>query len=91
MAKIIVDPNEENALEKAIKKFKRESLNTKRLVMKHEYYLRPGLRMKEKREQAEKRRRRMQNKSTKMYERYVQKRNEYFDSLYQTPAEKTSE
>ncbi|GAA5414431.1 30S ribosomal protein S21 [Ureaplasma ceti] len=45
---------EENDLEKALKKFKRISNETKRDSKRHEYYLRPGLRRKEKSKEARK-------------------------------------
>lgn len=45
MAKIIV---EDGNLDLALKKFKRVSAETKHNQQRHEYYLRPGLRLKEK-------------------------------------------
>lgn len=45
MSKIIV---EDGNLDLALKKFKRVSAETKRNQQRHEYYLRPGLRLKEK-------------------------------------------
>lgn len=42
-------------LEIALKKFKRISSETKRAMSRHEYHLRPGLRMCEKRKLARKR------------------------------------
>lgn len=47
----------ENDLEQAIKKFKRISNETRRDFRKHEYYLRPGLRRKEKEKEARNKRR----------------------------------
>ncbi|WP_031489187.1 30S ribosomal protein S21 [Ureaplasma canigenitalium] len=44
----------EGDLEKALKKFKRISNETKRDSKRHEYYLRPGLRKKEKTKEASK-------------------------------------
>lgn len=45
----------EGDLEKALKKFKRISNETKRDTKRHEFYLRPGLRRKEKMKEAAKR------------------------------------
>ena len=45
---------EDNDVEKAIKKFKRIANETKRDTKRHEYYLRPGLRKKEKSKEARK-------------------------------------
>lgn len=47
---------EDNDLEKALKKFKRISNETKKDSKRHEYYLRPGLRRKEKSKEARKHR-----------------------------------
>lgn len=45
---------ENNDVEKALKKFKRIANETKRDCKRHEYYLRPGLRKKEKQKEARK-------------------------------------
>ncbi|MBQ3622032.1 30S ribosomal protein S21 [bacterium] len=45
MSKIIV---EDGNLDLALKKFKRVAAETKAVEQRHEYYLRPGLRLKEK-------------------------------------------
>lgn len=46
--------NVEGDLEKALKRFKRIANDTKRDSKRHEYYLRPGLRRKEKIKEANK-------------------------------------
>ncbi len=45
---------ENGDLEKAIKRFKRIANETKRDSKRHQYYLRPGLRLKEKQKEARK-------------------------------------
>lgn len=45
---------EDGDVEKAIKRFKRIANETKRDTKRHEYYLRPGLRLKEKQKAARK-------------------------------------
>lgn len=45
---------EDNDVEKAIKRFKRIANETKRDTKRHEFYLRPGLKLKEKRKAARK-------------------------------------
>lgn len=52
MSRTIVVEN--NDIEKAIKRFKRIANETKRDTKRHEYYLRPGLRLKEKQKAARK-------------------------------------
>ncbi|MDE5617315.1 MAG: 30S ribosomal protein S21 [Ureaplasma sp.] len=47
---------EDNDVEKALKRFKRIANETKRDTRRHEYYLRPGLRLKEKQKLARKHR-----------------------------------
>lgn len=54
MSKIIV---EDDNLDLALKKFKRVAAETKHNQQRHEYYLRPGLRLKEKALLAAKKRR----------------------------------
>jgi small subunit ribosomal protein S21 len=51
MSKIIV---KENELEMALKRFTRITSENKRVVKKHEYYLRPGLKAVEKSKDARK-------------------------------------
>lgn len=45
---------EDNDVERALKKFKRIANETKKDTKRHEYYLRPGLRRKEKSKEARK-------------------------------------
>lgn len=47
---------EDNDVEKALKRFKRIANETKRDTRRHEYYLRPGLRLKQKQKLARKHR-----------------------------------
>lgn len=47
--------NVDGDLEKAIKRFKRISNETKRDTKRHQFYLRPGLRLKEKAKESRKR------------------------------------
>ncbi len=51
MSKIVVKNGDIND---ALRKFSRITSETKRVAKKHEYYLRPGLRMKEKQKEARK-------------------------------------
>ncbi|AAG34754.1 30S ribosomal protein S21 [Mycoplasmoides pneumoniae] len=48
-------------LELALKKFKRVSLEIRRLAQRHEYHLRKGMRLREKRKIAQKKRRKFRN------------------------------
>lgn len=53
MSKVIVKQGEN--IENTLRKFKRVSSDTKREARKREYYLRPGLKKKEKSKEAQKR------------------------------------
>lgn len=78
--KIIVE-NTPTGLDDAMAIFKKQALETRRLKRKKEYYLRPGIQKRLKREEARRKMHKRKAKDHSRYIDYVTSRNKYFAEL----------
>lgn len=78
--KIIVE-QEPDGLERALKKFKKLSLNTRNTLKRHEYYERPGVRARHKEEEARRKRNRRIARENAIKEKIQESKDRYFQEL----------